>query len=551
MSNPIVVGASYQINPNNRAETVGVLGNLWDSFAPVFDIVVKFSDGSTSGGSGTLASVVDPAGSGDRRYGILTAAHLVSKADKTVTSIELLGGKLVGGHLGVQNPANSPSALVELPALGVYSKPTVTLDPNWDVKNPATIVGSDLAVITFEGGDPRLFMRGSNSYEIKAVSDANIPSTLNTVGYPSNADHVGLVGFVNIAGVMKQPSTFSVPTSEVPNFNIGASGAPLYFVGGGANSIVGTVSGSGNSMFDRYTRITSEDLVWIYQAMTNEKKLDSKYFSNSGWSDQDDRITGTSSSEHLIGRGGADTFVGSAGNDFIFGFTPTRSGASPQSSNEYIAKYGDRDQATWVSQTDVGKIDSVIYSGSYKDYAVTDLNKYIADNRGFSVQSEDKQDVLFGIERVKFSDMTMQLESSGSIKHVRFGGTNDISDEAYRIYKAAFNRTPDPGGLGYWIAEMDKGMDLVQVAARFIDSPEFRAIYGQNPTNVEFLTKVYSNVLNRTPDSAGLEWWVNEMKTNPTKTWKKVLADFSESPENQVNVASLIANGIVYDPWVG
>jgi len=41
------------------------------------------------------------------------------------------------------------------------------------------------------------------------------------------------------------------------------------------------------------------------------------------------------------------------------------------------------------------------------------------------------------------------------------------------------------------------------------------------------------------------------MKTNPAKTWQKVLADFSESTENQANVASLIADGIEYSPWVG
>ena len=36
-----------------------------------------------------------------------------------------------------------------------------------------------------------------------------------------------------------------------------------------------------------------------------------------------------------------------------------------------------------------------------------------------------------------------------------------------------------------------------------------------------------------------------------TIEWEKVLADFSESVENQTNVAELIANGIVFDPWVG
>jgi hypothetical protein len=151
--------------------------------------------------------------------------------------------------------------------------------------------------------------------------------------------------------------------------------------------------------------------------------------------------------------------------------------------------------------------------------------------------------VTFWIEKSKnrfaFDDKTIALDSLG------------IAGKSYRIYKAAFDRTPDSSGLGYWIAQMDQGMDVVEVAARFIDSPEFRSLYGTNPSNAEFLTKVYRNVLDRTPDDAGLAWWVNEMKTNPNKTWQKVLADFSESTENQANVASLIANGILFDPWVG
>ena len=111
--------------------------------------------------------------------------------------------------------------------------------------------------------------------------------------------------------------------------------------------------------------------------------------------------------------------------------------------------------------------------------------------------------------------------------------------------------TNDMKGLGYWIKQTDNGMQLQEVAARFIDSNEFRLLYGTNPTNSEYLTKVYSNVLGRTPDKAGFDWWLSEMNTNPTKTKVKVLTDFSESPENQQGVATLIGNGIVFEPWTG
>jgi hypothetical protein len=51
--------------------------------------------------------------------------------------------------------------------------------------------------------------------------------------------------------------------------------------------------------------------------------------------------------------------------------------------------------------------------------------------------------------------------------------------------------------------------------------------------------------------ATGYNWWLNELNTNPSKTKAKVLADFAESGENQAGVASLVGNGIAYEPWVG
>lgn len=232
----------------------------------------------------------------------------------------------------------------------------------------------------------------------------------------------------------------------------------------------------------------------------------------------------------------ADYVNGYAGNDKMsgFGFTPTGNEKIPMALDIFFGGDG---------------LDTAIFPNPRKDYTVNASNtvydpiRQKGDLSGYAVRNITKPDFgqadLYQVERIRFSDSSVALD------------TSVIAGQAYRIYKAAFNRTPDTGGLGYWIAQMDEGMDIVSVAARFIDSPEFRSLYGQNPTNSEFITKVYSNVLARSPDAGGLDWWVNEMKTNPTKTWQKVLADFSESTENQANVASLIANGIEYSPWVG
>jgi Domain of unknown function (DUF4214) len=179
-----------------------------------------------------------------------------------------------------------------------------------------------------------------------------------------------------------------------------------------------------------------------------------------------------------------------------------------------------------------------MYSGQMSEYVISRSGNAVSVVYRGSTNMPNVSDLLINVERAQFADLSIAFD------------VNNVTGQAYRIYKAAFDRTPDSSGLGYWIAQMDQGMDVVEVAARFIDSSEFRSSYGTNPSNAEFLTKVYSNVLDRNPDDAGLAWWVNEMKTNPKKTWQKVLADFSESTEKKANVASLIVNGIAYESWL-
>jgi hypothetical protein len=213
--------------------------------------------------------------------------------------------------------------------------------------------------------------------------------------------------------------------------------------------------------------------------------------------------------------GGKDVWYGSAADDFF-----------------YASVGGDR----YVGGDGIDTIDTPLTLNDW----ITNFTKITKQGTSVSIENFGLINLtLDSIERIRFSDKNLALD------------TNGTAGQAYRIYKAAFNRTPDTGGLGYWITQMDKGMNTVDVAARFIDSAEFRTLYGQNPSNADFLTKVYTNVLGRTPDQGGYNWWLNELNTNASKTKAKVLADFSESAENQTSVASLIGNGITYEPWVG
>ena len=209
--------------------------------------------------------------------------------------------------------------------------------------------------------------------------------------------------------------------------------------------------------------------------------------------------TGSEFSDEITGNGANNSFLGRRGDDSMDG------GAGTDSA-QYIE--------TTVSQADI-----------------------TVEGDSFQIKSAEGTDSLFNMERLIFTDGNIALDING------------VGGKAYRIYQAAFDRTPDENGVGYWIAQMDQGMEVTEVANRFIDSDEFKSLYGENPSNEQFLTALYSNVLDREPDNEGFVWWLDQLENNPEKTPNRVLADFSESPENQNNVIDIIGNGFAYTFW--
>jgi hypothetical protein len=124
--------------------------------------------------------------------------------------------------------------------------------------------------------------------------------------------------------------------------------------------------------------------------------------------------------------------------------------------------------------------------------------------------------------------------------------TEGSAGQAYRLYQAAFARTPDTGGVSYWTNQIDKGTNLTDVAAGFVSSQEFRTVYGQAPSNADIVAKFYQNVLNRAGETGGISFWVGELN-NGARSVAGVLAGFSESGENKQLVGVRFANGIDLD----
>jgi len=236
-----------------------------------------------------------------------------------------------------------------------------------------------------------------------------------------------------------------------------------------------------------------------------------------------DTLIGTSAPERIYGLDGNDTISGGLRNDTIDGGDGTDVVVYRNGSENHLLSMGPSGAITVTFIGPQPLVDPPIPT--------------------------EGTDLLINVERIAFADKTYAFDTEGPVSA---GGI-------YRLYKATFNRDPDAGGLGYWIAEADaERKDAVRMAEDFVWSEEFQSLYGIRTTDnfgtgtdVEALVRgFYENVLGRSPDQEGLDFYTNVIESKE-RTVGRVLAEISDSQENYNATISLIANGIVFDPWLG
>jgi methionine-rich copper-binding protein CopC len=219
-----------------------------------------------------------------------------------------------------------------------------------------------------------------------------------------------------------------------------------------------------------------------------------------------------------------------AGNKYVgagsYSFSTVATVATGTDDNDYLLGKNNG------QRLDGGKgVDTVYYDDSKNSFSVTR-----GDGGTFLVKSwPGAGDTLTGIERLIFPNHALALDIDGH------GG------QAYRLYQAAFNRTPDSAGLGFWMSAMDKGQDLQAVARNFVGSPEFIGAYGAKTSDADFVNLLYHNVLHRDGDAGGAAFWLQALRDGVPR--ESLLVSFSESPENQAALIGKIGNGFEYTPY--
>lgn len=162
-----------------------------------------------------------------------------------------------------------------------------------------------------------------------------------------------------------------------------------------------------------------------------------------------------------------------------------------------------------------------------------------------NVAELDRTDSLYAATGVSCDGTTLRFRLAPDLRGLSPVSVEPSLDQASpqtwyrfqvaRLYSAYFDRSPDNAGWSYWNQRTIDGLSLWQASNYFADSVEFRQTYGDDLSNADFLDLVYQNVLNRSPDSGGLQYWLHRMANGETRG--EVMVNFSESAEYVEQVA--------------
>ena len=147
--------------------------------------------------------------------------------------------------------------------------------------------------------------------------------------------------------------------------------------------------------------------------------------------------------------------------------------------------------------------------------------------RDFLSRPPDTSGLAFWSERLR--DGTTPDELIEHLLHSpEFEGT---TAPVVRLYRSIFDRQPDLEGLRFWVGERRKGDLLTRLADRMLGVAEFRALAEASTTD-EIVAAVYGRSLGRTPDAAGLAFWIDEIQSG-RRSLGHFVASVSEAPEHQ------------------
>ncbi|MGL4440426.1 MAG: DUF4214 domain-containing protein, partial [Bosea sp. (in: a-proteobacteria)] len=90
---------------------------------------------------------------------------------------------------------------------------------------------------------------------------------------------------------------------------------------------------------------------------------------------------------------------------------------------------------------------------------------------------------------------------------------------AGRLYEAILGRVPDASGMAFWAGLTKDNASLLQTANSMLEGNEFTAAHGpvSQLSNASFIEIAYRTAIDRAPDAAGLQFWLNQLANGVSK----------------------------------
>jgi hypothetical protein len=104
-----------------------------------------------------------------------------------------------------------------------------------------------------------------------------------------------------------------------------------------------------------------------------------------------------------------------------------------------------------------------------------------------------------------------------------------------RMYQPYLHRSSDSGGVSYWVGQIANGATIEQVRLSFIGSSEYFQVHGG--TSKGAVDALYKDVLARSVDSAGEQYWVQQLDSHQL-SFSQLAASILYSEEGREHLVS-------------
>lgn len=100
-----------------------------------------------------------------------------------------------------------------------------------------------------------------------------------------------------------------------------------------------------------------------------------------------------------------------------------------------------------------------------------------------------------------------------------------------KLYIGYYGRPAEPGGLAFWVNKLEEE-GLQNVLGAFANSQESAELYGEQPDSESLVTAIYQQLLNRDPDTGGLNFYVTNLD-NGRFTPEEIIIAIIDGAQNE------------------